>query len=420
VSNQLEKHYGPYIDFGVCLVGRNLNLLVIRGYARLDKLAAVSAPDIYDEYKNPLGTQRDLDKKHAAACYEYAKDAFDEDPMTDPKSFPEIILNIRQPEVVELYEVDNPDNVIEFDSFSNDDEIENFLVGVRVLVRAIEFPHRLANPEISRVDGNHRLSGIDLKEILEDDFNVPKIPVPFSFYIGLSAEQEVHLFKDINGEHKGMDINHLTNIKYRLEGDELKNSKTGRYVWLAMQLSEDAMAFDGVVFKGGSKSGAKEAHGKVPPIKVNTLSGTLKTQITKATKTDNMFADDPDALLAILNNYWLAVREVFQLEWSDRSNYILLQSIGMTGFAILGATLMDTQVAEGNVSKQDFEDSLTAVKRDVDLSRTADKWKGVAGAGGGALVGQELIKAANNQAVMRERVRKKLGMNSADPATQLD
>ena len=420
MNHQLEEHFGPYIDLGPCLVGRNLNLVVIRGYAHLDKLAIVSAPDVYDEYKNPLGTQRDLDKKHSAACFEYAKDAFGEDPMTDPKSFPEIILNVRLPEVIELYDIQNPENVLDFDSFSSDEEIESALVGIRVLTEAIEYPHRVANPEISRVDGNHRLSGIDLQETFEEGALVPIIPVPFSIYVGLSAEQEVHLFKDINGEHKGMDINHLTNIKYRLEGDELKNSKAGRFVWLAMQLSESGRAFDGVVFKGGAKAGAKEALGKIPPIKVNTLANILKTQVSKATKTDNMFVDDPDAWLAILNNYWLAVREVFQLEWSDRSNFILLQSIGMTGFAILGATLMDTQVSEGNVTVQDFEDSLTAVKKDVDLSRTADKWKGVAGAGGGALVGQELIKAANNQAVTRERVRKKLGMNSTDPASQLD
>lgn len=214
--NPLVAHYGGVIDFGPCLAGRNLNLMVFRGFASLDALAAVSAPDVYDSYTNPSGTQRELDKKHAQSCFDYATTADNVLPQDDPRSFPEIILNARDHQVVELYHIDDHDFVLALDSFTSDAEFDGHIVGVRVHTDLLEYPHPLKNPQISRVDGNHRLSGADVDALIAGDEDVEHIPVPFSLYVGLTTEQEVKLFKDINGEHKGMDVTHLVNIEVRL------------------------------------------------------------------------------------------------------------------------------------------------------------------------------------------------------------
>lgn len=47
-SNDLVGRRSAVLDLGPCVVGKNLNLSVLRGYARLDALADISSPDIYD------------------------------------------------------------------------------------------------------------------------------------------------------------------------------------------------------------------------------------------------------------------------------------------------------------------------------------------------------------------------------------
>lgn len=419
MTNPLVARYGAVLDLGTCIAGRNLNLLVVRGFANLDQLAAVSAPDVYDYYSNPSGTQRELDKKHAESCFDYAQSALDVLPESDPRSFPEIILNARDRQVVELYQVDDPDFLLDLDSFTSDPDYHSGLVGVRVRVADVEFPQVTKNPQISRVDGNHRLSGIDLDELLRTEDDLEGIPVAFSLYVGLNTEQEVKLFKDINGEHKGMDVTHLTNIENRLDDGEMMNDPKRRHKWMADQLAQPGRAFEGMVFFGGARAGAKAALGKIPPVRLNTLASTLKFQMSKANVVMANYNDKPELVLEMMNRYWNAVKSVFAHEWADRTNFILLQSIGLSGFAHLGATLMDMGYAAKRVEQKDFELWLKAVKQTVDLSRNSEQWKGVAGAGGGTRVAEVLIKAATEDNLRRTEVENKLTAHD-DPAAELD
>lgn len=419
MTNPLVSRFGPFLDFGPCLAGRNLNLLVFRGFASLHELATVSAPDVYDYFTNPSGTQRELDKKHAANCYNYAVAATNVMAEDDPCSFPEIILNARDRQVVELYQIDDPNSLLDLDSFTSEPEFDGGLVGMRVRVSDLEFPHGTKNPQISRVDGNHRLSGIDLDELLTNDDVADTIPVAFSMYVGLNNEQEVKLFKDINGEHKGMDVTHLTNIETRLDDGEMMNDPARRHKWMADRLAQPGFAFEGMVFFGGSRTGAKHALGKVPPVKLNTLASTLRLQMSKANVVMANYHDKPELVLELVNRYWLAVRSVFATEWADRTNFILLQTIGLSGFAHLGATLMDMGYAKGRVEQADFEVWLSAVKQSVDLSRSSSQWKGVAGAGGASRVAEVLIKAATEDNIRRIEVERQLS-SPGDAASQLD
>lgn len=419
MSNPLVAHYGHFIDFGPCLIGRNLNLLVLRGFANLYDLAVISGPDVYDQYVNPSGTQRELDKKHAASCFEYADSAEDVIAEDDPRSFPEIILNARDRQVIEIYQVEDSEFLLDINSFSSPTHIENGLVGVRVRIQDIEFPQPTTNPQISRVDGNHRLSGVDVSEVLADESEPNFVNVPFSLYVGLTTEQEVKLFRDINGEHKGMDITHLTNIDNRLGGEALKTDAKQVHKWMAGKLAQPGKAFEGMVFAGGSKAGAKAVLGKVPPVRLNTLAGTLKLQMSKATLVMANYGDEPDLVLELIDRYWKAVRNIFSEEWSDRTNFILLQTIGLSGFAQLGATLMDQGITDAKVEQRDFEVYLQAAKSQVDLSRTAEQWKGVAGAGGATRVAEVLIKAATRDNAARIRVTEEL-RPTPDPGQVLD
>src|SRR5690348_13142522 len=121
----VSRRYGDTIDFGPCVVGQNLNLLTVRGYGRLDELALVSAPDIYDMVDNPEGTQRDLKEKHAEEVLNYALEAAAVPAEESPRLFPEIMLNARDANPVEIYKLDDPSELVDVNSFSDTDELEH-------------------------------------------------------------------------------------------------------------------------------------------------------------------------------------------------------------------------------------------------------------------------------------------------------
>ncbi len=420
MTNPLTAVFGATIDLGSCIVGRNLNLVVVRGFARLDELAAISAPDVYDYYANPHGTQRELDQKHAKSCFEYASGSANVLAQDDPRSFPEIILNARDRQVVEFYHTESPEHALDIDAFSTDDDIPTGCIGLRIRLSDIDFPHPTKNPQISRVDGNHRLSGVDVFALSdsEADSDDSSPIVAFSLFVGMNADQEIKLFKDINGEHKGMNVTHLATAEVRIHGESLKFDESRWHIWMADALTRPGRSFEGMIFFGGQKAGAKEVLGKVPPVRLNTLAGTLKLQLARADVARSTYLGQPDLLLELVDRYWQAVRSVFPAEWEDKKNFILLQTIGLSGFAQLGATLLDQALTDGKVSKEDFELYLQAVHQEVNLAR--DAWAGIAGAGGAKQVAEALIKAATRNNATKIRIEQELLGGRPDVAAELD
>ena len=409
--NPLVERFGKTADLGPCVLGQNLNVLVLRGFANLQVLSCLSGPDVYDEELNEMGTQRELAKPHAVACFDYAVEAPTVNNSDDPRCFPELLLNARDRGVIEIYDVRDPDRSIDFHSLSDIGEFDSQLVGVRIRVDLLEYPTPQFNPKISRVDGNHRLSGVDIDSVLSEEDDDSNIIVPFSLLVGLDTNQEVKLFRDINGEHKGMDVTHLMNISTRLEGDTLAESDRTRHIWLARKLMAPNHAFEGMVFLGGSRAGVLQRYGRVPPLKLNTLASALRLQLNHAALTRNSGLS-ADALAIILNNYWSAVREVFPAEWEDKRNFILLQTIGLNGFAELGGVLVDEAFRTRKLRKEHYLAPLRAIKEKVSLARDDEQWRGVAGAGGAKRVAQALIGVASGSDVDRIAIESELGVDS--------
>lgn len=416
----VEQRFGKQIDFGACSLGTNLNLLVLRGFAHLDKLACVSAPDVYDMQGNPTGTQRPLDMSHARACRDYAIGADAVPAEQDPRFFPEILLNARDLSVIELYNVEDPSELYEIDSFIDDEEVPSLFVGVRVLLSGMEFPPPKLSPQISRVDGNHRLAGVDeslaqsASESSNGESDYPQ--VPYSLLIGLDPKQEAKLFRDINGEHKGMDVTHLDQIVLRTTDPEvLKADPKKLPLWIADQLAQPGRAFEDMVFRGGAKEGLKQS-GEQRPVKLNSLKTTIGQQLKAAQKV-NTHLTNPDALLEVLDNYWKAVRAVFPDAWHNRRDFILLQAIGLGAFAKFGGSILTTAFEAERVEQRDFEDYLRPVKEKVSLART--EYPGIAGAGGADEVLKRLLRASEPDAVKAGRITDKL-LGKKSPAAEID
>lgn len=411
----VQEKFGNVIDFGACFVGENLNVRVLRGFARLDQLACVSAPDIYDQVENPTGTQRALSKQHARDCAAYAEGALEVLAEQEPRFFPEILLNVRDLNAIELYNIEDPEELYEFNSFSSEDAVPAQMVGVRVNVAAIEFPKANKSPSLSRVDGNHRLWGVDerldedasdhVKREGEDAEELAYPRVPFSLLVGLKPIQEAQLFRDINGEHKGMDVTHLAQIELRVTSDEeLKHDPSRLPLWIAGQLSQAGRAFEDMVFFGGEKGGLKRL-GEQRPLRLNSLKSTVTAQLGGARKVTKWFENDPDALLDLVDRYWKAVRATFPEAWHNRKDFILLQAIGLGAFAIFGAETLTALFDKGEATQEDFNRYLATVSR-VSLKRS--DYEGIAGAGGARVVADRLFEAAEPDALKAEKIKSQL------------
>jgi hypothetical protein len=305
-----------------------------------------------------------------------------------------------------------PEQLFDFDSYEDLASINSRIVGVRVNLEGFEWPKAHRSPRISRVDGNHRLYGVDqeLSKAAEGDEDAHQSEFPpstFALMIGLNVLAEARLFRDINGEHKGMDTAHLTSLDIRTrDPEELKADSRLRPTWLAHELAAPGRAFDGMVFMGGSHAGVKASQGQVPPVKISALRAAISQQLQSASFFATAFESAPDSMLAMIDNYWKAVRQVFSEAWTDRKNYILLQSIGLNGFARFGGHLLDKALQEEKFFEQDFVHYLLPVRDKCPLNR--DAFIGIAGAGGAAEVSRRLNAACDSMRVLSERAKAKL------------
>lgn len=402
--DEAVQRFGAEVEIEHCILGGNLNLTVVRGFARLDLLAALSRPDVYDQELNPLGTQRMLEKKHSVQALEYAMESLGAPADTDPRAFPEIILNARDRSAIAILDaVDGTE--IEIQSTDATDSDSPRLVKLRFDIEDISAASDDGPLMISRVDGNHRLS----QAIPQPDDDIDAFPVvPFAMFVGLTDDQERAIFRDINGTQKPMQTAHLDTIRLRLEGaGQLLSSESGRALWFARELAEPGRAFEGKVFFGGNAKGPKSVHGVVPPIRINTLKGAIQATMRQATQLevdflfggssateDSVPVDEHSAqqVLVLLDRYWRAVRNAFPAAWDDRRNYVLLQSIGITAFSRLAADVIEDLVFERQqVTQEDFNLVLETIASKVDISREA--FPGIAGLTGAKVVYQRLLSA---------------------------
>lgn len=428
----LKSKYGRQIDLGNVVVGRNLNLWVLRGFAPMDLLSEISSADVYDEYKNPQGTQRDLTKSHSQDALEYAVESDLLSAEVDPRAFPEVILNARDTDVIEVFSIEDGIVLTSFDSLNGLDDNDSKIFNLKIRTDLFRWPKPPYQPQISRVDGNHRL--YQAENARDDDGELESLPeIPFSIFVGLNPAQERKLFKDINANQKGMESAFLDTIVIS-QGDEvalLSDSKT-RALVIAKRLTAAGSAFDGKVFSGGSRKGAKEKYGEVPPLKLNALKRAIQTTLRKADRlvaaqlptsldSDQLSAADyeqklltgVDAIYVMLDRFWKAVSYAYPEAWQNRKDFILLQSIGLEAFSMLAARIIeDLFFNVKKVEQADFNGVLQDIAKKFKLDK-AD-FDGIAGAAGASEVYTRALKKMSSDAQIAAVMNQSLGMNSSN------
>lgn len=315
---------------------------VYRGYAKLSDLARISRADVYDKKKNPKGTQRDLSPKHAREAYAYIK----------TRSFafwPEVFLCARVP------------NVLSFTGIPG-------LPSVGTLSIRRDIAEKSARIAISRVDGNHRLQYADGRT---EGFPAVDKDVSFCLAYGLTIEQEITLFRDINDNQRKMNTSHLENIEARLTPEQqLKRDEPALYI--AKSLGEDPESpLNDRVYYGGARS-----PGWSIPLK--TLKTGIQYMLSRPTKLTAL--GDVDAQYRVIRNYFGAVRKWVPAAWDDPKKYLVLRGSGFWGICFIGAEVIDRVLAEGKYRVEDMHRILKS-GREWDWSSSGD-FQGLGGRGG--------------------------------------
>ena len=414
MSSSLTDTHGEYVDLGFCIIGRNLNVISARGYCSLITLAQISGPDVLDPILNPSGTQRELNTKHSEEALEYALTADDVDPVKEPRAFPEVTLNAREKSVLRFTLPSGSE--IDFDDISEEMIPDTNVVKVQVRLSQLKLPVPALSPQISRIDGNHRLSRAQgIADETEDSETLAQIVdslnVPFALYVGLEPNQERKIFSAYNGKHKGMPAAIIDNFETDAN-TVYENIRTlkGASRWLAVELQKEGRPFYGKVHLGGSRIGAKQKFGEAPPLTNRGLATAILTTLEKCNQlTPRLFpAFDPNdpleqtearrqerlasanKMLTYLELYWSAVRDAFPAAWDDKKNYILMSSIGIGGFSQLaGPVIENLVVSKGKKEYEHFRAVMDFMAREVPLDR--ENYRGIAGAGGIKRVSQALI-----------------------------
>ena len=414
MSKSLRDKHGEYVDLGFCIIGRNLNVISARGYASLITLAQISGPDVLDPILNPHGTQRDLNAKHSAEALDYALEAEDVDPEKEPRAFPEITLNARDASVLRFTHVSGGE--LDFTAIEEDLIPDTTVVKVSVKVQSLTLPVPPLNPQISRIDGNHRLSQAQtISNDSDDESTLEQITealnVPFALFVGMTPAQERKIFAAYNGKHKGMPAAIIDNFETGAN-TTIENIRDlrGAARWLAVEIQKEGHPFYGKVHLGGSKLGAKQKFGEAPPLTNRGLATAILTTLEKCNQlTPRLFpAYDPadpveetelrqqerissaNKMLSYLDHYWSAVRDAFPQAWDDKKNYILMSSIGIGGFSQLaGPVIENLVVSKGKKEYEHFKAVMDFMAREVPLDR--ENFRGIAGAGGVKRVATSLI-----------------------------
>lgn len=341
-----------------------LGVKVYRGYAKICDLAKISKADIYDQIKNPIGTQRDLNAKHAKEAYEYVK-------LRDFAFWPEVFLCVREKKIMKF----NP--LKKYSEFG-------------LLEINLDTLNKSPNILISRVDGNHRLHYADG---LQEGYAAIDKSVSFCLAYDLTLDEEITLFKDINNNQKAMNTSHLDNIEVRLSSkQELKQKSPDLFI--AQQLGGDKKSpLYGLVFEGG-----KKISGVFIPLR-NLRSG-INNLLSRSSQLPTAISDI-DAQYKVIRNFFTALKKWQPQAWSNPRDYITLRGAGLWAICNIGAFVIDRVLIQDKFKPEDMLQILKSGKK-FDWSSSGD-FKGYSGQGGANEISKKVIRYLFDESKMSSK-----------------
>jgi DNA sulfur modification protein DndB len=138
-------------------------------------------------------------------------------------------------------------------------------------------------------------------------------------FIGLDLRQEMAMFNVINGKAKGLSSSLTDYHESRLVDDLICHAP---HLYIARRLNEDSSSpwHQMIRYGGETTSGLKR----------RTSLRMMQKAVTEfLSKTKQTHHVDPDVNYEIIASFWLAIRHLFPVEWSDHRHNLLTKGVGL-------------------------------------------------------------------------------------------
>lgn len=256
-------------------IGRCGDREVFLGFANASELSQISFPDILDEVSGK-GYQRRFHREHSLEFKRYIQKP---GATTIPLTF-----NLR------------PDR--------KGWKLKRGSNGATLIVDIT------ADPVMAQVDCQHRLGY--LRESL--------IPFAFMAYIGLGIEEEIEIFRVINGKAKGLSGSLLDFTEARLVEDDLKAAKPELFLALVLHEDQRSPWYQRLDLGGNRTTG---------PLRVASLRTMQKAarRFLREAGLSNKEVSDQTATLLI--DFWRAIAVVLSKQWNQTRQHMLVKGIGV-------------------------------------------------------------------------------------------
>src|SRR5271157_3830985 len=309
----------PLPSFPV-IKGTCLGHQAYRGFAPINALARISRADIFDQDKNPSGTQRNLSLQHARKAYKY---------VTEKKQafYPEMILNVRDRSYVRFRPASDEAN------------------GGFGTLEFVKDPERDDPIVVSRLDGNHRLWFAN-----GDEKALEPVSRPVSFCVLVLDDRntELELFRDINDNQMGMNTSHLQNITARLLGDKLLKVQNPALYIVQKLMQDKTSPLHGRVHEGGKVQKGATLSG----LTIANLTSGVRDMLTRSTKLAQF--PDADAQYKVIKNFWTALKKWLPKAWNSPRDYAIFKGVGLYAISYVGIEVVDRSLMKGKFSSDDM------------------------------------------------------------------
>lgn len=240
-----------------------------------------------------------------------------------------------------------------------------------------------------RVDGPPAMSQVDCQHRLG---YLRESPISFAFmsFIGLSVEEEMGIFRDINGKAKGLSSSLLDYTAAKLGQANLAAAHPAIALAITLQEHEQSPWRHRLDLGGDRTNGMK---------RVASLR-TMQKAIRRFQRAGHLEHEAFELVEPILIDFWNAVVDVYPQEWAQPRRYLLTKGIGVYSLMSLAGVLVDEARTSGSRVTQDyFVERLSDFAHNVDW-RNSGPMQGYGGATG-ADRAFELIRSVRQQTLAR-------------------
>ena len=191
------------------------------------------------------------------------------------------------------------------------------------------------DPVFVQVDGQHRLGYLQGSPI----------PLAFMTYLGMTVQEEMEVFRTINGKAKGLSGSLLDYTEARLLGEHLPQVRLELYV--ALRLHEDPLS----PWRDKLSLSGKKTVGMQRAASLRTMQTAVKRFIRGAGWRSGQ---NPSEVAATAIDFWRAVAFVLPQPWLAPRSHVLAKGIGVYALMSLAGLFTAEAIAEGCEPKFDF------------------------------------------------------------------